>query len=173
MDVINNDVLEENIISHKKAIGGDFNCKRLDMGTFYEKKLNNFMMEGVEDLSSYPIQNSAFQNCIFKNVDFGRTEFYKTIFSSCIFENCSFIKAEILKVNFNICTFKESNFFASSIDGSLNNCIFKNCNFDKSYLTESKIVNTIFTGESKPPNTRDNEEHNVIWNLQSPQCIGK
>ena len=168
MEAIQNKILEENIISHKKAIAGDSSQKRLDMSTFYKKSLENFILQGIEDLGSYPIQDSVFTNCIFINVDFGRAEFYKTVLSNCIFYNCSFIKAEMLKIELKNCTFQESNFFASTIDGSLENCVFKNCKLDRSYLTESKITNTIFTGEGELPNVRDNEEHNVIWDLQSP-----
>ena len=54
------------------------------------------------------------------------------------------------------------------VQGSeFNNCVFKDCNLKNMILTETQIINTIFTGETALPNASDNEEHNVIWDIKS------
>lgn len=168
MELLKNSDLIQSVISHRKALEGQDGYNRLDIGAFYKKQVIGFLFNDLKELDLFQIQESEFDECTFKEIEFSGTVFYQTKFFNCIFKNCSFIKSDIQEIKFINCVFQNVNFFGCSLDGKLENCVFQNCKLDKMHLYESKLSNVVFTGETELPNLRDNEEYNVIWDISSP-----
>jgi uncharacterized protein YjbI with pentapeptide repeats len=155
--------LQKSLEIHRQAVLGNLAAKRIDLGTFYEKKLDGFLMENIKELDQLRFDDVLLTNCIFRNVEFPSAIFYESTLGNCVFQNCEFVKAEFQFANISNCIFDQCGFFGCMMDGVLKNCVFASCNIDRFLLSESTITDTVFSNNYGTAKFSDNVEKNVIW----------
>jgi uncharacterized protein YjbI with pentapeptide repeats len=109
-------------------------------------------INGKIDIRGIKNEESKIKNCECTNIDFSFSSFKNCWIENSLFEKCLFKKVDFSdfsdhKNNFNECTFIECNFNSSGIgyDGSeFLECIFDNCKFTKTIFNRPEFIGVIF-----------------------------
>lgn len=141
LDYTFSDLPNFNEIEMKNLIIKDIN---LDNLISVKSKYSNIEFNCISLYSSYFVQTS-FEECIFLNVDFTKSNLNNTSFTSCSFISCSFAGSEMM-------------------GAKIITCIFKNCNFTNITFSDNIINDTQFEITDKSFSAiSDNIEKNVVW----------
>lgn len=137
----------------RRVIWGDYISSLWEGRGYRAVSFNNLKLEGC-DLSGFNFMSEGvvmtFENCSFKEIVAGSTDFSNCRFYSCTFENSSFkncnfsgieLRGLLIDTNFSNSDFSNSNYKKTSISVSV-----KNVNFDGAIF--EKVTSTEFSNSS-------------------------